>query len=156
MLIFYALLVAFTSQTPYYKTTNLIWIDPSAGNGVNSCGNGDYCCYNNSPSGCCSTSSLIFHLGLATVQTTIGTPATNYFYIKRYRVLLAIVVYIFHAITNLGRIHCSHWETLFQCAPKQYPCQCRLRRRYRRWSICRLSHPRRLGLFEIAPLATKR
>ena len=52
--------------------TNSIWIDPSTGNGVNFCGNGDYCCYNDRPSGCCSISSLLLHLGPATIQTTIG------------------------------------------------------------------------------------
>ncbi len=71
-LIFSTVLVEFSYQTPYSKMTNPIWIDPSTGNGVNFCGNGDYCCYNDRPSGCCSTSSLVFYLGPATIHTTIG------------------------------------------------------------------------------------
>ena len=47
------------------------------GNGVSACGNGNFCCYDEEDSTCCSTSSSVFFLGLATDVTTLtGSSST--------------------------------------------------------------------------------
>ena len=49
-------------------------IDPvasDASNAVQSCNNGDYCCYISEQDDCCATPSLVFHLGAATIQTVL-------------------------------------------------------------------------------------
>ena len=46
------------------------------GNGVQPCGEGNFCCYDLNRADCCSTQSLIFQLGVASIVTHITAPPT--------------------------------------------------------------------------------
>lgn len=53
----------------------LFSVGADIGNGVVACGNGTFCCYGEGDDQCCSTSSNVFSLGVATDVTTLTNPS---------------------------------------------------------------------------------